>query len=193
MENRLYVGNLSDGVSIEALRRHFAAVGSVVEVKLATDRASGRMRGHALVTMGNEADARSAKRELNGTLLDERPLRVGFLGEVGEPSDKKAKERAKITLQFRERSNMVYELDCEGVSLAIRIFPDGPQEQSWRMEASARGATGDGMLALSANGTTRAAALEELSRMWRENDGLTRAFGIDWTAVASALAAVRAV
>ena len=99
-------------------------------------------------------------------------------------------ERSRLRLVT---SNMVYELDCEGVSLAIRIFPDGPQEQSWRMEASARGATGDGMLALSANGTTRAAALEELSRMWRENDGLTRAFGIDWTAVASALAAVRAV
>ena len=42
MENRLYVGNLSDDVSASALKSLFAGLGEVSEVHLATDRGSGR-------------------------------------------------------------------------------------------------------------------------------------------------------
>src|SRR5690606_9793665 len=122
MGTRLYVGNLSEDVSVEALRRHFAACGSVLDVHLATDRSSGRMRGHAFVTMASERDARSAITQLDGSMFDERPLRVNEAGEdrrdaMLSKAEKAARNalRVRITSQFRERHSMAYELDCAGV------------------------------------------------------------------------------
>lgn len=187
MESRLYVGNLTDDVSIEGLRQRFAEIGPVADVELATDRASGRMRGHAFVTMANPADAQAAAKKLNGSLFDDRRLRVNVAGAESDRSRSKAPERARITSQFRERLNMAYELDCGGVALVVRLFPEDPREQSWRVEATIK----DGPT-MAAAGATRAAAVEELVRSIQ-----TRAaspfYGLDWPAVTEALANVRAI
>src|SRR6516164_4288298 len=76
MGNRLYVGNLSFHTSPETVQAAFAAVGEVREVAMPTDRETGRPRGFAFVTMGNPDLAETAARQLDGTLLDGRPLRV---------------------------------------------------------------------------------------------------------------------
>lgn len=192
MERRLYVGNLSDDVSVEALRQRFAEFGHVSDVHLATDRHSGRLRGHAFVTMGTAAEAHTAMTELNGTLFDERRLRVNMAGERG-PSQGKTVDSARITSQFRERLNIVYELDCEGVALAIKMFPEDAREQAWRVEASVRRAAGADGIVVTASAPTRSAALEEISLSWKENERVAGIFALDWAAIKQALTAVRAV
>jgi RNA recognition motif-containing protein len=76
MGNRLYVGNLAFQTTELELQDTFAAHGSVVDCKVVTDRETGRSRGFGFVTMGSDAEAQAAINELNGAVLDGRPLRV---------------------------------------------------------------------------------------------------------------------
>ena len=76
MGNRVYVGNLSFDTPEDGVRKAFAAHGNVTEVKIVTDRATGRPRGFAFVTMGTDEEAAQAIAKLNGTMLDGRSLRV---------------------------------------------------------------------------------------------------------------------
>jgi RNA recognition motif-containing protein len=77
MGNRLYVGNLPFSVDETALRSLFEQnERTVEEVKLITDRDTGRPRGFGFVEMGNSEDADKAISELNGYEMDGRPLKV---------------------------------------------------------------------------------------------------------------------
>jgi len=77
MGNRLYVGNLPFSVDETTLQSLFAQNDrTVAEVKLITDRDTGRPRGFGFVEMGNSEDADKAIRELNGYELDGRALTV---------------------------------------------------------------------------------------------------------------------
>jgi cold-inducible RNA-binding protein len=76
MGNRLYVGNLSFNTTEATIQNAFAACGDVREVALPMDRETGRPRGFAFVTMGNDTAASAAISQLNGLMLDGRPIRV---------------------------------------------------------------------------------------------------------------------
>jgi cold-inducible RNA-binding protein len=76
MGNRLYVGNLSFNTTRETLEAAFTSAGEVREVTMPTDRETGQPRGFAFVTMGSAQAANSAISQLNGMMLDGRPLRV---------------------------------------------------------------------------------------------------------------------
>ncbi len=77
MGTRLYVGNLSFSATKDSLRAAFAATGGdVTDVHIVTDRESGQSRGFGFVTMGSEQQAQQAIAQMNGALLDGRPLRV---------------------------------------------------------------------------------------------------------------------
>ncbi len=76
MGDRLYVGNLSFGTSRESLEAAFASAGKVRDISMPTDRETGQPRGFAFVTMGSDQEANSAIAQLNGMLLDGRPLKV---------------------------------------------------------------------------------------------------------------------
>ncbi len=76
MSNRLYVGNLSFNATSDSVRAAFAELGEVTDVHVVTDRETGRSRGVAFVTMGNDQQAQAAIQAMNGALLDGRPLRV---------------------------------------------------------------------------------------------------------------------
>ena len=76
MGKRIYVGNLSYDATEEGLRSLFAQEGTVSEVKLMTDRETGRSRGFAFVEMSTDAEARGAIAQLNGRQLDGRSLRI---------------------------------------------------------------------------------------------------------------------
>jgi RNA recognition motif-containing protein len=73
----LYVGNLPFSVDESALRSLFEQnERKVEEVKLITDRDTGRPRGFGFVEMGTSEHADQAIRELNGHTLDGRQLNV---------------------------------------------------------------------------------------------------------------------
>jgi cold-inducible RNA-binding protein len=76
MSTKLYVGNLSFNTTENDLQDAFAAYGIVTEVSLITDRMTGRPRGFAFVTMGNDQEAEAAISGLNGASLDGRELTV---------------------------------------------------------------------------------------------------------------------
>ena len=76
MQNRLYVGNLSFNTNQSTIEAAFASVGDVREVAIPTDRETGQSRGFAFVTMGTAEAANAAIAQLNGMMLDGRPIRV---------------------------------------------------------------------------------------------------------------------
>ncbi len=78
MSARLFVGNLSFNVTENDLQDAFAAHGTVIEANLMLDRATGRPRGFAFVTMGSPEEAQKAIDALNGKDLAGRPLTVNI-------------------------------------------------------------------------------------------------------------------
>jgi RNA recognition motif-containing protein len=73
----LYVGNLPFSADESAIRSLFEQNDrKVEEVKLITDRDTGRPRGFGFVEMGSSEDADKAIRDLNGHELDGRQLNV---------------------------------------------------------------------------------------------------------------------
>jgi RNA recognition motif-containing protein len=73
----LYVGNLPFSADESAVRSLFEQnQRKVEEVKLITDRDTGRPRGFGFVEMGSSEHAADAIRDLNGHTLDGRQLNV---------------------------------------------------------------------------------------------------------------------
>ena len=73
---KLYVGNLSYEVTEDQLKGVFQNYGAPSEVKLITDRETGKSKGYGFVEITDEATGQKAIQELNGTDLNGRALRV---------------------------------------------------------------------------------------------------------------------
>ena len=77
MGTRLFVGNLPFSAEEQHIRELFERNDMVVEdVKLITDRDTGRPRGFGFVEMGSSEDADKAIQALNGYEMDGRQLNV---------------------------------------------------------------------------------------------------------------------
>jgi len=77
MGTRLYVGNLPFSADEDQVRELFGQNGRTVsEVKLITDRDTGRPRGFGFVEMSTTEEAEAAISELNGYSMDGRALTV---------------------------------------------------------------------------------------------------------------------
>ncbi len=84
MSNKLFVGNLDFKVTENDLQDAFAAFGTVVEANLVTDRATGRPRGFAFITMSTPEEAQKAIEGLNGKEMGGRALNVNVAREREE-------------------------------------------------------------------------------------------------------------
>lgn len=73
---KLFVRNLSWSVTEDELNQLFSQAGSVVSVKIPTNRDTGRSRGFAFVEMSSSEDGQKAIQQLNGTMLHDRDLVV---------------------------------------------------------------------------------------------------------------------
>jgi RNA recognition motif-containing protein len=78
MDAKLYVGNLSYDTTEDGLREKFAQAGTVISVDVIKDRDTGRAKGFAFITMGNQAEAENAIKMFNGNMLDNRELKVNI-------------------------------------------------------------------------------------------------------------------
>lgn len=76
MGKKIYVGNLSYGITDESLAEAFGAFGTVDSAKVITDRDTNRSKGFGFVEMSTEAECASAIEGLNGKELDGRALNV---------------------------------------------------------------------------------------------------------------------
>ena len=59
-QNKLYVGNLAFSATQSDVETAFSSYGELDEVRLITDRDTGRSRGFAFVTFSTQHDAESA-------------------------------------------------------------------------------------------------------------------------------------
>ena len=74
---KLYVGNLSFGITDEGLHQLFTSNGIKVEsARVITDRDTGRSRGFGFVELGPDEDMARAIAQLNGFNLEGRMLQV---------------------------------------------------------------------------------------------------------------------
>lgn len=76
MNKKLYVGNLSYGMTNEELQSAFEQAGQVVSAKIIMDRDTGRSKGFAFVEMADEEGAQQAIQQLDGKEVGGRALRV---------------------------------------------------------------------------------------------------------------------
>ena len=76
MSRKLYVGNLPYEIGESELNELFARAGTVDNVKVMRDMATGRPRGFAFVEMSTDAEAQRAITELNHYQLGGRGLTV---------------------------------------------------------------------------------------------------------------------
>jgi cold-inducible RNA-binding protein len=76
MGQRLYVGNLPYRTTDEELSALFSQAGSVENVQVMRDLATGRARGFAFVQMASDDDAQRAIAEFHQYQLDGRALVV---------------------------------------------------------------------------------------------------------------------
>ena len=77
MGTNIFVGNLSYQTTEDGLRALFeSSGGSVVRVKIVTDRDTGRPRGFGFVEMDTDDAASAAIEAFDGQELDGRPIRV---------------------------------------------------------------------------------------------------------------------
>ncbi|HCW32354.1 MAG: RNA-binding protein (RRM domain) [Candidatus Peregrinibacteria bacterium GW2011_GWE2_39_6] len=76
MSTRLYVGGIPYRTTEEALRAAFSQAGTVVSVKIITDKFSGRSRGFGFVEMETEAEGQKAIEMWHGKEFEGRTLTV---------------------------------------------------------------------------------------------------------------------
>jgi cold-inducible RNA-binding protein len=76
VSRRLYVGNLSFNTSESELEELFSRAGSVDNVHIARDMATGRARGFGFVEMGTDEEAQKAIAEFNETEFGGRTIQV---------------------------------------------------------------------------------------------------------------------
>ena len=86
MGTRLFVGNITFTTTEDDLKNLFGPAGTIVDVKIVTDRETGRSRGFAFVEMGSAAEASEAISQLNGRDVEGRTIKVNEAEERGSRS-----------------------------------------------------------------------------------------------------------
>ena len=76
MGKKLYVGNLTYGVTDSTLEQMFAAYGTVQSAQVIMDRDTGRSKGFGFVEMKSDQEAQAAITGLNGKDVEGRALTV---------------------------------------------------------------------------------------------------------------------
>ena len=76
MGKKLYVGNLTYGVTDSSLAQLFEGHGTVQSAQVIMDRDTGRSKGFGFVEMGSDAEAQAAIQALNGKEVEGRTLTV---------------------------------------------------------------------------------------------------------------------
>src|SRR5438270_2316087 len=76
MGKKLYVGNLTYGVTDSTLQQMFEPHGTVQSAQVIMDRDTGRSKGFGFVEMGSDQEAQAAIAALNGKEVEGRALTV---------------------------------------------------------------------------------------------------------------------
>jgi RNA recognition motif-containing protein len=72
----IYIGNISYTMTSEEIRDLFLPYGNVLNVRIITDKKTGRSKGYAFVEMDNDTEAENAIQALNQTQVKGRNIKV---------------------------------------------------------------------------------------------------------------------
>ena len=76
MSTNLFVGSLPFKTTEDELKEHFSQAGTVVSVRIITDRDTGRSKGFGFVEMESDEDGQKAIEMFNAKELDGREIVV---------------------------------------------------------------------------------------------------------------------
>lgn len=76
MNNKLYVGNLTDLITDEDLRENFGDLGTCLSARVMRDKQSGLSQGFAFVEMSTQDEAIQTVEKCRGVMLDGQKLVV---------------------------------------------------------------------------------------------------------------------
>jgi len=85
MAKKLFVGSLPFATTTDQLKEIFEKVGKVAEANVVMDRMTGKSRGFGFVEMADDAAAKKAIDELNGSEVEGRKI---FVSEA-RPQEKR--------------------------------------------------------------------------------------------------------
>ena len=74
-QNQIFIGNLPFSLGEDDLQSHFEQFGNISDIKIPTDRDSGRKRGFAFITF-DSADSAKEALSMDGKEIDGRAIRV---------------------------------------------------------------------------------------------------------------------
>ncbi len=89
MSKKLYVGNLPFSVTQDQLKEMFSSYGEITEATLVIDKYSSRSRGFGFVTLADDAAADKAIAEMNGKVVEDRPLKVSEAKPMEERGERR--------------------------------------------------------------------------------------------------------
>jgi len=95
----VYVKNLSDEVTDERLLQEFQKFGQISNAKVMSDVMTAKSKGFGFVCFSSPEEATKAITEMNGRMLDGKPLYVAL-------SQRKDVRRAQLEAQFSARSKL---------------------------------------------------------------------------------------
>ena len=95
MGKKLYVGNLTYGVTDSQLEQMFAPHGTVQSAQVIMDRDTGRSKGFGFVEMGTDQDAQAAITGLHGQEINGRALTVNEARPREDRGDRFAGSRGR--------------------------------------------------------------------------------------------------
>lgn len=73
---QLYVGNMNYNMTENAMREIFSGFGNVDSAKIIIDRETGRSKGFGFIEMSDNAEAREAIAQLDGSEVEGRNIKV---------------------------------------------------------------------------------------------------------------------
>ena len=91
----IYIGNLPDSITEDALRSLFAEFGEIESLKVIKDRFSGRAKGFAFIEMPSNSEADQAIKALNGNCVDGNYIKASPADSGGKKKRKKRPFRRK--------------------------------------------------------------------------------------------------
>ena len=103
----IFISNLDRSVTPRDLRRAFSGYGTIIDVKMPTDKSTGRPLGHGHVYLVPDRAAREALEELNFAPLRGRPIKVRECVYRGN-RDRRVRQAANVKVERRRTDRRRY-------------------------------------------------------------------------------------
>eukprot|EP00937_MAST-01D_sp_MAST-1D-sp2_P000914 g914.t1 len=106
----VFVANISYDVGVEQLKELFSRVGTVINVRIVTDKDTGRSRGFGFIEFTEESSVQSAIAQLKGMEINGRPIRVDRAGSGRNSKETHSLEEAVSKLSMAQVHDVVAQM-----------------------------------------------------------------------------------